>query len=83
MSKVISSKCNWDQPQCVEVESLPSGDIAVSDSKTDTNEALVFTPAEWDAFVAGVKAGEFDLLRLLEASGAPLIGTFAADLTDA
>lgn len=28
--------------------------------------ALVFTHAEWEAFIAGVKAGEFDLTTLDE-----------------
>ncbi|MFC5139519.1 DUF397 domain-containing protein [Actinomycetospora rhizophila] len=30
---------------------------------TKSSAALRFTPAEWAAFVAGVKAGEFDLPR--------------------
>jgi hypothetical protein len=35
--------------------------IAVRDSKDPEGPQLFFTPAEWDAFVAGVKADEFDL----------------------
>ncbi|MFD8557244.1 DUF397 domain-containing protein [Streptosporangium canum] len=35
--------------------------IAVRDSKDPEGPKLFFTPAEWDAFVNGVKAGEFDL----------------------
>ncbi|WP_067180158.1 DUF397 domain-containing protein [Microtetraspora niveoalba] len=35
--------------------------IAVRDSKDPDGPRLFFTPAEWDAFVAGVKAAEFDL----------------------
>lgn len=31
------------------------------DSKNPDGPALAFTEAEWDAFVAGVKDGEFDL----------------------
>jgi hypothetical protein len=82
MSKVISSFCSADKPQCVEVEAASDGNVHVTDSKQGRVDrpVLCFTPAEWDAFVEGVKAGEFDLMRLLEASGAPLIGTFAADL---
>lgn len=34
--------------------------VRVRDTKID-GPALRFTPAEWAAFVAGVKAGEFDL----------------------
>jgi len=37
------------------------GAIAVRDSKNPAGPVLVFTPAEWDAFVAGAKDGEFDI----------------------
>ncbi|WP_068922177.1 DUF397 domain-containing protein [Planobispora rosea] len=46
---------------CVEVAALPGGQIGVRDSKAPEAAALVFTPAEWEAFIAGVKDGEFDL----------------------
>jgi hypothetical protein len=35
------------------------GQVAVRDSKNPTGPALVFTAAEWTAFVGGVTAGEF------------------------
>ena len=35
--------------------------ITMRDAKDPNSPTLVFTPAEWDAFVAGVKDGEFDL----------------------
>lgn len=36
--------------------------VLVRDSKLgDKSPVLHFTPAEWRAFIAGVKAGEFDL----------------------
>jgi hypothetical protein len=35
--------------------------IAVRDSANPDGPALIFTPAEWDAFVGGAKDGEFDL----------------------
>lgn len=35
--------------------------IAVRDSRHPDGPALIFTPAEWDAFTAGVRDGEFDL----------------------
>ena len=45
---------------CVEVAFV--GDtIAVRDSKQPSGPVLLFTPAEWDAFVDGAKDGEFDL----------------------
>ena len=44
---------------CVEV-AFVDGAIAVRDSKDPGGPVLVFTPGEWDAFVAGAKDGEFD-----------------------
>ncbi|MEV4187115.1 DUF397 domain-containing protein [Streptosporangium canum] len=35
--------------------------IAVRDSKDPDGPKLFFTPTEWDAFINGVKASEFDL----------------------
>ncbi len=45
---------------CVEVASFDTGHRAVRDSKDPAGPALVITAAEWAAFTAGVKAGEFD-----------------------
>lgn len=46
---------------CVEIGCGADGSIGVRDSKQgDTGSVLEFTPAEWDAFVGGVKSGEFD-----------------------
>jgi hypothetical protein len=47
--------------QCVEVADNIPGIIAVRDSKQPDGPALLFTLAEWDAFVGGVRDGEFDL----------------------
>lgn len=41
--------------------------FAVRDSKNPDQPALVFTRAEWDAFVVGVRTGEFDAEALLAA----------------
>jgi hypothetical protein len=46
---------------CVEVAHLDGGRVGVRDSKKRNGPVLVFTPQEWDAFVGGVKDGEFDL----------------------
>lgn len=35
--------------------------VHVVDTKTEDTSTLRFTLSEWSAFVAGVKAGEFDL----------------------
>ena len=45
---------------CVEVADLHDGRRAVRDSKNPTGPVLIFTPAEWVAFTAGVRDGEFD-----------------------
>lgn len=46
---------------CVEVATnLPEG-VAVRDTKNRDGGTLIFTHAEWDAFVGGVKDGEFSL----------------------
>jgi hypothetical protein len=44
---------------CVEVALL--GDrVAVRDAKDRPGPVLIFTAAEWEAFVGGVRGGEFD-----------------------
>jgi hypothetical protein len=48
------------QGNCVEVAVNVPGVAAVRDSKDPDGPKLIFTPAEWDAFTAGVRAGEFD-----------------------
>ena len=49
------------QTGCVEVRRLPDGRIALRDSKDISLPPHHFTPIEWDAFLAGVRNGEFDL----------------------
>ncbi|WP_327108349.1 DUF397 domain-containing protein [Nonomuraea glycinis] len=58
-----SSFCNGAS-SCVEVAPLANGSVAVRDGKEQDGPALVFTPEEWAAFAAGVRAGEFDLTTL-------------------
>jgi ABC-type amino acid transport substrate-binding protein len=48
---------------CLEVAQLADGGIAVRDSKQQgRGPVLQYTPQEWEAFVDGVKKGEFDAL---------------------
>jgi hypothetical protein len=50
---------------CVEVDrTSASPDILVRDSKDPSIAPMRFTADEWQAFTAGVKAGEFDLYGL-------------------
>ncbi|MFG2072036.1 DUF397 domain-containing protein [Nonomuraea maritima] len=58
-----SSFCNGASA-CVEVAPLADGNVALRDSKEQDGPVLVFTPAEWAAFTAGVREGEFDLSSL-------------------
>ncbi|MFC7276177.1 DUF397 domain-containing protein [Paractinoplanes rhizophilus] len=45
---------------CVEVAITDEG-VAVRDTKDRTKAPHIYTRAEWDAFIGGVKDGEFDL----------------------
>jgi uncharacterized protein DUF397 len=45
---------------CVEVASLPDGQIGVRDSKDPDGPVLRFTPGEWHAFLGGARSREFD-----------------------
>ena len=44
---------------CVEIALNLPGIVAVRDSKNPDGPALIFTGAEWDAFLSGVRSGEF------------------------
>ena len=45
---------------CVQVAPLPDGGVAVRDSKDERRPPHTYTAAEWRAFIAGAKDGEFD-----------------------
>jgi hypothetical protein len=46
---------------CAEVAFLADGAVAMRNSREPDGPALVFTAAEWSAFLAGARDGEFDL----------------------
>jgi hypothetical protein len=63
LSRAQWFKSNRSGPNCdncVEVAFVDEA-IVVRDSKNPEGPALIFTTAEWDAFVGGAKDGEFDL----------------------
>ncbi|MFG3524781.1 DUF397 domain-containing protein [Nocardia nova] len=53
------SRRSHGKDTCVEVAHLSDGTVGVRDSKNPTGPALIFTPAEWDAFTAGIQDGRF------------------------
>lgn len=79
MSEWYKSSFSTSGSNCVEVAAAPGHEVVVQnksaegevfvvrDSKNPDAAPLVFTRAEWDAFVEGVKDGEFDAERLLSA----------------
>ncbi|MFD0069088.1 DUF397 domain-containing protein [Streptomyces sp. NPDC059944] len=58
----IKSSHSNAEGNCVEVASLGDEGIAVRNSRDPEGPALVYTPAEVAAFLAGAKGGEFDHL---------------------
>lgn len=59
-----SSYSGGNGGSCVEVAELDDDTIAVRNSNHPAAGTVVFTPAEVDAFLKGVHAGEFDDLLL-------------------
>ena len=46
--------------QCVEAARLADGRLIMRDSKNKSGPYLLFTQGEWNAFILGVKDGNFD-----------------------
>jgi hypothetical protein len=55
------SSFSMGSADCVEVAQLTTGEVAVRDSKHQLGPVLMPLPTEWEAFLAGVKIGEFDI----------------------
>lgn len=58
--KWVKSSLSYANGNCVEVASLPGSEIGVRNSRDANGSVLRFTPDEWDAFLGGVRNGEFD-----------------------
>ncbi|MFF0445754.1 DUF397 domain-containing protein [Streptomyces sp. NPDC004609] len=56
------SRHSNSQGSCVEFAKLPGGNVAMRNSRHPDGPALVYTPAEIEAMILGVKDGEFDHL---------------------
>jgi hypothetical protein len=68
-SNVALSGVNWRKSRhsnpsgnCVEIAGLPDGAVAIRNSRHPSGPALVCAPADFSAFLAGARDGEFDSL---------------------
>lgn len=55
----VKSSLSYSNGNCVEVASLPDGEIGVRDSKNPDGAVLRFTRDEWRAFLGGARNGDF------------------------
>ncbi|MEU9276533.1 DUF397 domain-containing protein [Streptomyces sp. NPDC048341] len=55
----VKSSYSGNNGNCVEVAALPGGGRALRDSKDPSGPVLTFTRAEFRAFIAGARDGEF------------------------
>jgi hypothetical protein len=62
LGEVRWMKSQYSNPngECVELAALPTGEIAMRNSRFPAGPVLVYTQAEITAFLAGAKDGEFD-----------------------
>jgi hypothetical protein len=56
-----STRSGGNGGDCVEVAANLPGIVAIRDTKDPGGATLVFTDDGWSAFLAGVRAGEFDV----------------------
>jgi hypothetical protein len=57
----IKSSLSYAHGNCVEARALADGQVEMRNSRIPDVNLPPFTPDEWVAFTAGVRAGEFDL----------------------
>lgn len=67
MNEIDLSQLQWYKSsfssangQCCMCARLDDGGMALMDSKNPDGSVLIFSHAEWQAFISGVMAGEFD-----------------------
>jgi Domain of unknown function (DUF397) len=56
----FKSSYSYASSNCVEVAGLSDGLIGMRDSKHTSGPVLQFSGAEWQAFLGGIRNGEFD-----------------------
>lgn len=59
-SSWVKSSLSYANGNCVEVSDQPGGTIGVRNSRDREGPVLRFTREEWQAFLGGVRKGEFD-----------------------
>ena len=62
LRKAAWRKSRYSNPSgnCVEAAQLPAGAVAVRNCRYPDGPALIFTRAEWEAFLLGARDGDFD-----------------------
>ena len=66
------SSYSGSEANCVEVAVSQDGEHVFVRNTRDSNGAMLdFTPAEWDAFLAGARDGEFNRDVLVGSPGTP------------
>jgi hypothetical protein len=64
---VRSSFCKWDKDfDCVEVGGLDTSLVTVRSTRPEVRGSVIYTRDEWEGFLKGVLAGEFNLKPLRE-----------------
>ena len=56
----VKSSHSYATGNCIEVAHRPSGPVLVRDSTDADGAVLRLTPGDWQAFLGGVRNGEFD-----------------------
>jgi hypothetical protein len=59
-----TSSFSGNNGTCVEVAALPDGHIAVRNSNHRDDGTILFTHAELNTWISGIKTGEFDDLAI-------------------
>jgi hypothetical protein len=60
----VKSSLSFANGDCALVARTEHGSVLVRDSKDANGPCLIFTASEWDAFIEGAKAGQFDAAAL-------------------
>jgi hypothetical protein len=56
----LKSSLSYANTNCVEVSDLKSGFVGMRNSRDVAGPVLRFTPDEWNAFLGGIRKGDFD-----------------------